>query len=61
MPILHVQLAAERQQQDGTTVRLPPSVALLLRGPIVQVAVTVAESIAEQILQQGGTLPAPVS
>lgn len=61
MPILHVQLSGDGQQQDGTTVRLPPAMALLLRGPIIQVAVTVAESIAEQILQRGGALPAPIS
>jgi predicted aspartyl protease len=61
MPILNIQLAGEAQTPDGKTVPIPPQVALVQRGPVVQVSVSVGQIIAQQILQQGGTLPPPVS
>jgi predicted aspartyl protease len=42
-------------------VAIPPQVALLHRGPCIQVIFTVAPSIAGQVLGQGGTLPSPVA
>lgn len=61
MPILNVQLGGEAQKPDGTKVAIPPQAALLQRGPIVQVSVNVGTAIAQQVLQQGGTLPAPAT
>ena len=61
MPILNTQLAGEAQTPDGKTVPIPPQAALLQRGPVVQVAVSVGQTIAQQVLQQGGTLPPPVA
>ena len=40
---------------------MPPQPALLQRGPVVQVTLGVGRAIDEQLLQQGVTLPAPVS
>lgn len=61
MPILHIQVGVQAQTPDGQQVQLPPPVAMMLRGPCIQVTVAVAQPIAEQLLQQGQTLPPPVS
>ncbi len=61
MPILHVQYTAQGQTPDGNPVQLPPAVALTLRGPCIQVSVTVSQSIAQQLLQQGASVPTPVT
>jgi predicted aspartyl protease len=61
VPILNVQLGGEARKPDGSKVVIPPQAALLQRGPIVQISVTVGQAIAQQVLQQGGTVPAPVS
>ena len=55
MPILNIQLAA----QDPSGTPIPPLVALQQRGPVVQVSVSVEQSIAQQLLAQGIKLPAP--
>lgn len=61
MPILNVQFAGELTKPDGSKVAIPPQAALLQRGPLVQVTVSVGQAIAQQILQSGGTLPPPQS
>ena len=61
VPILNVQLGGEARSTDGRKIPIPPQAALTLRGPIVQVTVSVGQAIAQQLLQQGGTLPPPVS
>lgn len=61
MAILNVQLGGEGKKADGTKVQIHPQVALLQRGPIVQVSVTVGRAIAQEIVQKGGSVPAPVS
>jgi predicted aspartyl protease len=61
MPIMHIRFAGKRQAADGTTVRVSPVATLRKRGPIVQVEVSVAQVIAEQLLQQGQVIPAPLS
>lgn len=61
MPILHVQYNIEAQTPDGQRIQVPPSVALLRRGPFVQVVLSVAQEIAEQLVQQGQALPQPAS
>ncbi len=61
MPTLNVQYGGEQQNPDGSKVPLPPSVALLIKGPVIQVVVSVAQSIAGQLVQQGKPLPEPIS
>lgn len=61
MPILHVQYDGRGQTPDGKVVQVPPSVALLQHGPIVQIIVGLAQSFADQLLQQGHPLPQPIS
>ena len=61
MPILHQQFAAEGKRPDGKIIQLPPPAALQMRGPIVQVSVSVEQNIAQQLLQSGTTLPPPIS
>ena len=55
MPILNIQLTAH----DPNGNQIPPLVALQQRGPVVQVTVSVEQNIAQQILAQGLSLPAP--
>lgn len=61
MPILHLQLSAEGKTPDGKLIQIPPQVAMRERGPCVQIVVSVAQSIAEQLMQQGKAVPPPVS
>jgi predicted aspartyl protease len=42
-------------------ISIPPAVALQRQGPCVQVSIGLAQSIASQLLQQGKTLPEPIS
>ena len=61
MPILHVQYDGQGQALDGTRIKIPPPVALQQRGPVVQAIVAISQTFADQLLQQGTQLPAPVS
>ena len=61
MPILHTQYEAEAQQADGTTVAADPRAALVMQGPLVQVIIGLAASLATQLIQQGQAVPNPVS
>ncbi len=61
MPILNVQFTGEGKRPDGTVVPVPPQAVFAQRGPVVQVTIRVAQQIATQVLQSGGTLPPPVS
>ena len=61
MPILNVQLGGEARATDGRTIPIPPQLALTQRGPMGQVRVSIGQVIAQQILQQGGTLPPPAA
>ncbi len=61
MPILHIQLNATGNNPKGQTVQIPPSIVLQRQGPYVQVTISIAQSIAEQLLQQGLSLPSPMS
>jgi len=60
MPILHTQLTAQGQTPDGSAIHLPSTIALIQRGPIVQVTIGVEQNIAQQLLLQGIPLPQPV-
>lgn len=61
MPILHVQYDAKGQDPDGKSISIPPRIALLQRGPCVQVIVSLAKSLAEQLVQQGQPVPQPTA
>ena len=61
MPILHLQFNAQGQSPDGRIIPLPPSNALLQRGPCIQVTLGLVQSITDQLLQQGKTVPPPIS
>jgi len=61
LPILHIQITAEAQASNGTSIPITPSNALTQRGPVVQVTVNVEQHIAQQLLQEGQVLPTPVS
>ena len=61
MPILHSQIEAQGKTPDGKTVYLPPAIALQLRGPVVQVTVTIEQNAGKALLSQGKTLPQPKS
>lgn len=57
MPILHTQFVGQAKKPDGTTVNLPPNVALQQRGPLVQVSISLEQNFAKALLTQGKTLP----
>ena len=61
MPILHTQFRGQGKTPQGHVVQVPPPVVLQRQGPCVQVSIGLAQSIANQLLQQGKTLPKPVS
>lgn len=61
MPILNIQLSGGLETPDGQRVALPSQAVLLQRGPVIQVTVGVGQAIAQQVLQQGGQLPPPVT
>lgn len=61
MPILHVQYDAQGQTPDGQKIQIPARVVLLQTGPRVQVVVGLAQSITEQLVQQGHAVPKPVA
>lgn len=61
MPILHIQLNVQAQNKQGQTIQISPGVGLQRQGPCVQVSIGLAQSLATQLLQQGQTLPKPIS
>jgi predicted aspartyl protease len=60
VPILHTQLAGQGKTPDGKLFQVPPAVELQQRGPVVQVAVTLQESMVTALTQQGKPIPHPV-
>ena len=61
MPILTFSLNAEAQTPDGKTIPLPPKISLQQKGPLVQVGLTIEQSFAQALAQQGKTVPAPIT
>jgi len=61
VPILHTQLAGQTKTPDGKLIQVPPAIALQQRGPIVQVAVTLAEAMVAALAQQGKPTPPSVN
>lgn len=59
MPILNAQSLAQVLDQNGNPVNIPGNMALMTRGPVVQVTLSIGQDIAQQLLQQGITLPTP--
>ena len=60
MPILHSQLGpAQAKAPDGRPVFLPPAVSLVMRGPIIQVTITIEANAGKGLLAQGKQLPSP--
>lgn len=55
MAILNIQLTG----QDPNGNQIPPPIAILQRGPLVPVSVSVEQNIAQQLLSQGIALPVP--
>jgi predicted aspartyl protease len=60
MPILHTQIGAQGKSPDGKVVQLPPAVALQMRGPVLQVTVTIEQNAGKALLSQGKTVPTKV-
>ena len=61
MPILHIQFSGQHKALDGTLSQVPSPIVLRDRGPCIQVTINIAETIAEQLVQQGKPVPPPVS
>jgi predicted aspartyl protease len=61
MPILHSQFLAEGKQPDGKSVQIPPGLVLAQRGPVVQIAVALADAVASELVKQGKPIPAPIA
>jgi|SRR5208337_3121347 len=60
MPVLNIQLNAEAQGPNGEKIPVPPAIALLQRGPIVQVSVGLEQQMARRLLQEGKLVPTPI-
>ena len=61
MAILHYQLRAVAASPDGTQIRVPPVQTLVMRGPVVQVMVSVPPEIADIFAKESKPIPSPVS
>lgn len=61
MPVINVHVDGQGKDQNGHTFKLPPQIGLIQRGPVVQVTVSLDQTMAAQILQSGGALPPPVT
>jgi len=61
LPILHSQIAAQAKTADGKLIQVPPARALQLRGPILQVSLTIEQSAGKGLVAQGKTVPTPRS
>jgi hypothetical protein len=61
MPVIHCQLNAVANGPDGRQISLPAAQALVLRGPVVQVMISVPADIAEKLAKESKPIPSPVS
>ena len=61
MPVLHSQFNAQGTDPEGKPVQIPPVLVLIQRGPILQVAITIAEQMATELIKQGKTIQPPVA
>ncbi len=53
MPILHSQIVLQAKGPDGKPVQVPPPAALQMRGPVLQVTVTIEQNAGAALLAQG--------
>ncbi len=60
MPVINIQLQGGARDASGQLIQAHPQIVLQQRGPVIQVAVGIATSMADQLVQQGQTLPNPV-
>jgi predicted aspartyl protease len=61
VPILHTQLAAQVKAPDGTVRPAHPRTALQHRGPVVQVSITLQQSMATALVELGKQVPQPIT
>jgi predicted aspartyl protease len=61
MPILHAQAQARGRDNTGNEIELPPVLALQVRGPVLQVSVSIELNAAKALSSQGKSLPTPKS
>lgn len=59
MPILHAQIGAQAKTRNGKTASVHPSIALNLRGPVIQANVTIEENAGKGLVTRGSPLPKP--
>jgi predicted aspartyl protease len=60
MPIIHCQVKAIASTPDGKQIQVPPAQALAVRGPVVQVLVSVPAQVAERLTKESKPIPSPV-
>src|SRR4029077_1131736 len=48
-------MGAQVKAPDGNTVQVPPALALQMRGPVLQVTVTIEQNAGKALLSQGKT------
>ena len=61
MPILHSRFGGEGVNPQGETIQYNPKAILESRGPVVQVSLSLAEPLAEQLLLKGEMIPEPIA
>jgi predicted aspartyl protease len=61
VPILHGQTLLQAKRPDGKIVNLAPQLALQVRGPVVQVSVTVEQTVAKNLIAKGVPIPMPIA
>lgn len=61
MPILHLQYSGEGKDPSGKVFTLQPSVAMQMRGPCVQVVISLGTAMTQALQQKGDPIPTPVS
>jgi predicted aspartyl protease len=61
VPILHTQFQGQAQTPDGKLVPIQPKLALQQRGPVIQVSITLEQSLATTLVQQGKSVPQPIT
>src|SRR2546428_9824701 len=54
-------MAAQARTRAGKLLGFPPATALQLRGPILQVSLTIEQNAGKGLVAQGKTVPAPKS
>jgi len=61
MPVLHSQYSGQGQNPAGQVVAVPPALALIQRGPILQVTIAIADQVAQELVKQGKPVQPAVS